>query len=100
MLCYCFVWILPVAAAQKSAKNYSVVDTGYKLVAVKVTGTARYSDKEIIAASGLQIGQNAAEGDFKEAVRRLGDSGLFSDVMYSFTSTGRQRESKVGSSAL
>lgn len=88
MLCYCFVWILPVAAAQKSAKNYSVVDTGYKLVAVKVTGTARYSDKEIIAASGLQIGQNAAEGDFKEAVRRLGDSGLFSDVMYSFTSTG------------
>jgi outer membrane protein assembly factor BamA len=85
----CFLWLLSAAAAQKSSKNYSVVDTaGYKLVAVKVTGTARYTDKEIIAATGLQIGQNAAEGDFKEAVRRLGDSGLFSDVMYSFTTSG------------
>ena len=87
VLCFCVVWVLS-AAAQKSSKNYSVVDTGYKLVAVKVTGTERYSDKEIIAATGLQVGQNAAEGDFKEGVRRLGDSGLFSDVTYSYTSLG------------
>ena len=85
----CFVLMLSGAAGQKSSKNYSVVDTtGYKLVAVKVSGTARYTDKEIVAATGLQIGQNAAEGDFKEGVRRLGDSGLFSDVTYSYTSLG------------
>lgn len=59
--------------------------SGYKLIAVKGTGTSRYTDKEILAASGLQIGQNAADADFKEAARRLGDSGLFSDVVYSFS---------------
>src|SRR5208282_1826638 len=81
--------LLSAAAAQKQstgAKPASLAD--YKLVALKVTGTARYTDKEILAASGLQIGQNAADGDFKEAVRRLGNSGLFSDIVYSYTSSG------------
>lgn len=59
-----------------------------RLTAVKVTGTTRYTDKEILAASGLQIGQPAADGDFKEAVQRLGDSGLFGGVAYSYTSSG------------
>jgi outer membrane protein assembly factor BamA len=58
-----------------------------KLIALKVTGTTRYTDKEILAASGLQIGQPAAEGDFKEAVKRLGDSGAFTDLSYSYTSS-------------
>src|SRR5208282_5772027 len=80
--------LLSAAAAQKQstgAKPASLAD--YKLVALKVTGTARYTDKEILAASGLQIGQNAADGDFKEAVQRLGDSGLFSSVVYSYSSS-------------
>lgn len=80
--------LLSSAAAQKQStgsKTSSV--TAYKLIALKVTGTARYTDKEILAASGLQIGQIAADGDFKEAVRRLGDSGLFSEVVYSYTSS-------------
>jgi len=79
--------LLSAAAAQKqstSGKASSV--TAYKLISLKVTGTTRYTDKEILAASGLHIGQNAADGDFKEAVRRLGDSGLFSDVVYSYSS--------------
>jgi len=58
---------------------------GYKLLAVKATGTSRYTDKEILAASGLELGQSAADGDFKEAARRLGNSGLFTDVIYSFS---------------
>jgi len=58
-----------------------------KLIALRVTGTTRYSDKEILAASGLQIGQPAADGDFKEAVQILGESGLFSQVAYSYSST-------------
>ena len=87
----CFALFLSLlfsaAAAQKqstSGKASSV--TAYKLISLKVTGTTRYTDKEILAASGLQIGQNVADGDFKEAVRRLGDSGLFSDVVYSYSS--------------
>jgi len=80
--------LLSVGAAQKQSTSGKVSSVAaYKLIALKVTGTARYTDKEILAASGLQIGQNAADGDFKEAVRRLGDSGLFSDVVYSYSSS-------------
>ncbi len=48
-------------------------------------GSTRYTDKEILAASGLHIGQDAAEGDFQEAAHRLGESGVFSNVVYSFS---------------
>ncbi len=57
----------------------------HKLLAVKVTGATRYTDKEILAASGLELGQNAAEGDFQEATQHLGNSGLFAEIQYSFT---------------
>jgi outer membrane protein insertion porin family len=85
----CSTLLLSAAAAQKQPARgkASAVDAN-KLIALKVTGTARYTDKEILAASGLQIGQNATDGDFKEAARRLGDSGLFSDVVYSYSSSG------------
>jgi outer membrane protein insertion porin family len=80
--------LLSAAAAQKpSASGKASSVTAYKLIALKVTGTTRYTDKEILAASGLQLGQNAADGDFKEAVQRLGDSGLFSNGSYSYSSS-------------
>ena len=58
-----------------------------KLVVLKVTGSTRYTNKEILGAAGLQLGQNAADGDFKEASQRLGDSGMFSEVAYSFAAS-------------
>jgi outer membrane protein insertion porin family len=76
-----------VAQKQPARARVSAVAAN-RLTALKVTGTARYTDKEILAASGLQIGQNAADGDFREAAQRLGDSGLFSDVVYSYSSSG------------
>jgi outer membrane protein assembly factor BamA len=86
-----FILFLLVSAAtaqkQPAHGKVSAVDAN-KLVALKVTGTARYTNKEILAASGLQIGQNAADGDFREAAQRLGDSGLFNDVVYSYSSSG------------
>lgn len=72
-------------AGQKKPSGASF--TPQKLLALKVTGTTSYSDKEILAASGLQIGQNAADGDFKEAVQSLGDSGMFSAASYSYSSS-------------
>jgi outer membrane protein insertion porin family len=81
--------LLSAAAAQKQSTRGKVSPAdANRLIALKVTGTARYTDKEILAASGLQIGENAADGDFKEAAQRLGDSGLFSDVVYSYSSSG------------
>src|SRR6202140_29418 len=84
------VFLLVSAGASQKQPTHSKVSAvdANKLTALKVTGTARYTDKEILAASGLQIGQNAADGDFKEAAQRLGDSGLFSDVAYSYSSSG------------
>src|SRR5258708_20042656 len=85
----CSTLLLSAAAAQKQPTRGKVsAVTANKLTALKVMGTARYTDKEILAASGLQIGQNAADGDFKEAAQRLGDSGLFGDVVYSYSSSG------------
>ena len=78
------LFCLPYPKSSQLAARLRQLDA-YKLIALKVTGTARYTDKEILAASGLQIGQNAADGDFKEAAQRLGDSGLFSDVAYSYS---------------
>ncbi len=83
--------LLSVGAAQKRApgapgtKEKNAAPTPHKLLALKATGSARYTDKEILGASGLQLGQDAAEGDFKEAAQRLGESGMFPDVSYSFS---------------
>jgi outer membrane protein insertion porin family len=86
---FLFLLLLSAAAAQKPpARGKVSAVAANRLTALKVTGTARYTDKEILAASGLQIGQNAADGDFREAAQRLGDSGLFSDVVYSYSSSG------------
>ena len=86
---FIFFLLVSAAVAQKQpARGKVSAVAANKLTALKVTGTARYTDKEILAASGLQIGQNAADGDFREAAQRLGDSGLFSDVVYSYSSSG------------
>ena len=58
--------------------------SAFKLISVKTTGTKRYKSEEIIAASGLQIGQTVSEDDFKRAARLLGETGAFGDVLYSF----------------
>jgi outer membrane protein assembly factor BamA len=80
--CIFLLSLVSLSAAQKQSSLAAP-----KLTALKVTGTTRYTDKEILAASGLQIGQLAADGDFKEAVERLGNSGLFTGVIYSYTSS-------------
>jgi outer membrane protein assembly factor BamA len=77
--------LIASAPAQKSASNKGGVASERKLVAVKVTGTERYNDKEIVPASGLQLGENVGDADFKEAARRLGDTGMFTEVSYSFS---------------
>lgn len=77
--------LLASAAAQKPAGNKVASANERKLISVKVTGTERYTDKEIVPAAGLQLGENVGDADFKEAARRLGDTGMFTDVAYSFS---------------
>ena len=55
-----------------------------KLLSIKVTGSARYTQDQIIAATGLQPGQIVSEDDFKSVSQHLGETGAFSDVSYTF----------------
>ncbi len=56
----------------------------FKLTSVEVQGTHRYSQQDLIAASGLTLGETAHEDDFKAAAERLGTSGAFTQVSYRF----------------
>ena len=44
----------------------------------------RYPQEQVIAATGLQPGQTVSEDDFQSVSRRLGETGAFSDVAYTF----------------
>src|SRR5579864_107560 len=67
------------SAAQK------IPESQRKLIAIKVSGSKRYSQEDVIAATGLQMGSIVDEDDFKKASRRLGDTGAFSDIAYKFS---------------
>ena len=58
--------------------------SAFKLISIKAAGTKRYKSEEVIAASGLQVGQTVNEDDFKKAARLLAETGAFGDVLYSF----------------
>jgi outer membrane protein assembly factor BamA len=97
LLLSCLLWTA-TAPAQKSAGAKASPVLAYKLIDVKVSGSQRYTEKEIIPASGLTLGQNVVEADFKEAARRLGNTGLFTDVGYSFSysAAGTKLELQLG----
>jgi outer membrane protein insertion porin family len=77
------------AAQKRSTTAAKAPGDPDKLIALKVTGTTRYTDQEILAASGLQFGRPATDADFKEAVQSLGNSGLFKAVSYTYSSSDR-----------
>ncbi len=57
--------------------------SAFKLVSIKVVGTKRFKPQDVIAATGLEIGQTVREDNFKDAIRILGDTGAFSALLYS-----------------
>jgi outer membrane protein insertion porin family len=56
-----------------------------KLASVKVTGNHELSSVDIATAAGLEIGQSLSEDDLKKAAERLGDTGMFSDLTYQYS---------------
>jgi outer membrane protein insertion porin family len=73
------------AQARKSSPPAS--PSASSLVAIKATGSKRYASTDIVAATGLQVGQAVSEDDFKSISRHLGESGAFSAVAYTFESS-------------
>ena len=72
-----------------------------QLIAIKVTGSKRYPEEAIAAATGLQMGAAVNDDDFKKAARRLGDTGVFTDIAYTFSysSAGTKLELHVTDAA-
>ena len=76
----------PLAHSQSSGKSFDHLSASMRqLIAVTATGSQRYPETDIVAASGLQLGTTVVEDDFKKAARRLGDIGVFADVAYNFS---------------
>jgi outer membrane protein assembly factor BamA len=80
-----------------SALSQTQPPPSYKLIAVKVTGSKRFTQEDVAAASGLPIGTIAHEQDFKKAARQLGETGAFGDITYtySYSSAGTRLEFHV-----
>ena len=58
-----------------------------KIAAIKVTGSRRYTEAQIAAASGLHVGDTASREEIQAAADRLVQLGPFSAVQYHFTSS-------------
>src|SRR5438552_15034693 len=71
------VSLLPAQTTRKPPSTF-------KLISINVTGTKRYTPAEIIAATGLQLGQTVSASDYKRASQELGESGAFSDGAYTY----------------
>ncbi len=63
---------------------------GLRLGKVEVSGLERYTHEQVLAASGLQIGQPIDIPAADEAANRLMSSGLFKTLSYRFRSSGNQ----------
>jgi len=85
LVCLCLGLCLHAAAQTTQTPLSKLPASARQLIAIKATGSKRYSEETIAAASGLQLGTAATEDDFKKAARRLGDTGMFTDIAYSFT---------------
>jgi outer membrane protein insertion porin family len=60
----------------------------FKLSKIEVTGLQHTALEEVIAASGLQTGQQVDEGVLDEAAGRLLQTGLFTKLSYRYRTTG------------
>lgn len=56
-----------------------------KLIEIKVTGSKRFTQEQVAAASGLQLGTIVDDEVFRKAARQLGESGAFDGISYSFS---------------
>lgn len=69
------------AQARKHAESEA---SPSKLISIAESGSKRYSPGQIVAATGLRPGQTVSEDDFKLVSQRLGETGAFSNVSYTF----------------
>jgi outer membrane protein assembly factor BamA len=66
-------------------RSAAVPSSAHKLAEIKVTGTTLYSPAQVIASTGLKLGQPVNDEVFKEATQKLGETRLFTNIAYSYS---------------
>ena len=89
---------LCTAAGQVADKPMAQMPASARqLIEISVTGSKRFSEADIAASCGLQLGKPVSEDDFKRAARHLADTGAFTDIgyKYSYSAAGTKVEFQV-----
>ena len=81
-----FRFFLPflVWSAFATAQTGGKTPISYKLLSIHVTGLQHFTENQVVSASGLRLGQFAGEEEFKQAAQKLGETGLFTQLNYSY----------------
>jgi outer membrane protein assembly factor BamA len=85
-----FVLVLALAVGMSHAQNAhktapKPAESNHTLISIHVSGSQRFSPEEIIATTALKVGDVATEDDFKKVTQDLGETGMFTDVSYSYS---------------
>ena len=75
--CRLLAFLLLLASAAEAADRY-------QLVRIHAKGSQRYSEAEIIRATGLSAGSQIAVDELNDAAQRLNSTGAFSTVRYGY----------------
>ena len=84
------VLILALAVGTSYAQNAhkaapKPADSNRTLISIHASGSQRFTPEEIISTTGLKVGDVATEDDFRKVTQDLGETGMFTDVSYSFS---------------
>jgi outer membrane protein assembly factor BamA len=97
LLLFSLLCVNALAPRQTWGAGQATPPTTYKLISVTVKGSRRFTQQDIVTASGLPVGTVARQEDFQKAARQLGESGAFGniDFTYSYSGDGTKLEFKV-----
>ncbi len=86
LLLYCSVLRTSASGQiQTSVGAQPVPAADAKLIEVRATGSKRFTQEEVAAATGLMVGTTVDDETFRKAARQLGETGAFDAVSYTFS---------------
>ncbi len=77
-----------VASAGAEGQAQSPGAPAAKIGAIRISGQKRFTAEQVIAATGLKAGQNFSPKDLDAVAERLGKSGVFPVISYSYVPEG------------
>lgn len=76
---FLLLWATVVA---QTGHPHNGVNPSPRLIDIRVLGSQRFQQKDLLAATGLKLGDAGTEAALKAAAERLAASGMFADVTY------------------